>query len=190
MPHETLFVTKSSGIKYCLRSACLCTSCALFCPCTCSHNVYSCFSSFSSVPVGRTCDCIEFRTESSSYFMWQLLCLSPLQWTFPCCDVWDFYGAMSEQCSWCLVHCFAPNCMVWRSKYTYKRTFQFRFHIIVCFMSIVKLDTAYVVLGGVGERPFRKHGYMFVLKLVRSGILDCYGCDSYSGYLQFLPVKA
>ena len=80
--------------------------------------------------------------------------------------------------------------MVWRSKYTYKRTFQFRFHIIVCFMSIVKLDTAYVVLGGVGERPFRKHGYMFVLKLVRSGILDCYGCDSYSGYLQFLPVKA
>ena len=72
----------------------------------------------------------------------------------------------------------------------YKKTFQFRFHIIVCFMSIVKLDTAYVVRGREGGGPFRKHGYVFVQQLVRSDVLDSYGCESCSGNLQFLPVKA
>jgi len=44
--------------------------------------------------------------------------------------------------------------------------------------------------GRGGGKPFRKHGCMFVQKLVWSGILDSSGCDSYSGYLQFLAVKA
>ena len=42
---------------------------------------------------------------------------------------------------------------------------------------------------GGGCRPFRRHGYVFVQNLVRSDILDFYGSDSYSGYLQVLPVK-
>jgi len=57
-------------------------------------------------------------------------------------------------------------------------------------MIIVKLDTAYVVSVGGGERPFRKHGYVFFQKLVRSDILVSYGCESYSGNFQFLLLKA